>query len=283
MNLSFKDMEWCKRSQYLKWAAVAGDVIPMASGEHDFKPKGTLFKYLARAVEEGYSSYGPLRGLPDVTREISRFESLSHNYPVAPRYITPVPSASIALALITNALVGSKDHVVFVGDPVYYAIIRPVLSIGASFSICPFLEDGDIDLRSLSMALRSNTKAIYMANPHSPTGKLAAFDELGEIGKICEEREIVLISDDVYGHFAIDDKYVPCYGAHGYLSEHGYVIGSYAKCYNVTGACASFIVASPKSMNRIEEYYGGPVFMTSIYSQLVVRGCTDEVGWIEEF
>jgi len=278
----FPDHPWCARSQHLKWRAAQKGVLPMASGEHDFKPNSEVFSFVQEAIRNCASSYGPLKGLPEVLRSIASFQSRCNGVQIEDRQITLVPSATIALALLTAALVKHGDHVLFLGTPIYYAMHTPVASVGAEVSHCVFPKDEALAYESIRLKIRPNTKAIYICNPHSPTGRLYDAAEMYAVGEICQTFCLTLVSDDVYEHMTLDGNYVPAYKAHPYLRATSFVISSYAKCFNVTGVSASFLVSSPYQMELIEEFYGGPVFMTSVLSQLMVQGCVEKAEWISQ-
>ncbi len=255
----------------------------MDSGEHDYRPADQVKKYLLEALDRNQMSYGPLTGLEEAISCTTKLQSHQHDYLLSPECFTFCPSATVALALCSGALLAPNDHAIFLGSPIYYALINPVLSLGADTTIVPFTKSGDVDIGNLEGSIRTNTKIIFITNPHSPTGETYSLEDLRKVASICEKNNIVVISDEVYEHFVMEGQHTPLYKSHDYFLKNGIVISSLSKCFNVTGAGAAFLVANPHLIKAIENYYGGPIFMTSIIAQLITQGCAEFSEWIPEF
>lgn len=274
------NLEWNLSAQYLKWHGAPHGIIPMASGEHDFQPPRGLFTQTIAAFDKRSSAYGPLEGLPEVRQEIARNKSRRHDVQISADYVHLVPTVSVGLALVTNALITRDAHVVFLGAPVYYAIATPALSITSDYSIVDVFDPmWRIELNSV---VRDATSVLYMSNPHSPTGTIFSFDDLLFISQLCEKHDVTIISDDVYECMPLHAKYVPIYAVSQYCKDRSIVFSSYAKCYNVCGVSASFCICHPSVFIDICRFFGGPVFMCNLSSQLVIADCLKNDWWIEE-
>jgi aspartate/methionine/tyrosine aminotransferase len=275
-----RHVDWNLGAQYLKWRGAPEGSIPMASGEHDFQPPDGLFKRTLAAFENRSSAYGPLEGLPEVRQEIARHQSSRHNLRISADHIQLVPTVSVGLALVANALLGQRANVVFLGSPVYYAIAAPVLSTGAECEIVDIFHPSW--KTKLKASVNDKTAALYMANPHSPTGYMFSKADLMFVSELCEQHDVTMVSDDVYECMRLEKQYTPLYSISEYSKTRSIVFSSFAKCFNVCGVSASFCVCHPTLFLEICRFYGGPVFMCNVSSQLVIADCLANDWWIEE-
>lgn len=275
-----KYVDWNLGAQYLKWRDAPAGTIPMASGEHDFQPPDGLFNRTLSAIETRSSAYGPLEGLLDVRQEIAEHKSSRYKLRVSADHIQLVPTVSIGLALVANALLGPGANVVFLGSPVYYAIAAPVLSTGAAFET---INVSDLSWKKqLKASINDQTAALYMSNPHSPTGYMFSKADLVFVSLLCEQYNVTMVSDDVYECMHLGKQYTPLYEISEYSKTRSIVFSSFAKCFNVCGVSASFCVCHPTLFSAICRYYGGPIFMCNLTSQLVIADCLQNQWWIEE-
>lgn len=268
-------LSWNRRTQELKWCSSDPHILPMASGEHDFEPDDAIFRYVNDAVSEKRSAYGPTEGFYEVKEKIARLESQRGGRRVDANQIHFIPSISLACALVTGFLASKWiDHFIFLGAPVYRPLLASIQSHGGS---CTYLDFGSSWLEQLRGELEAKRCCLFLVNPHSPTGKALSRLDVNQIASLCEQSGALLLSDDVYSGFLEDQQYTPVYSASEYTAANSITFSGYGKCLNAAGVTASFMICHPRLSAEINRFYGGPILMTSTFSQLMLFGCAHQM------
>jgi aspartate/methionine/tyrosine aminotransferase len=274
-ELGLECLNWNRATQDLKWRSTAPDIISMASGEHDFEPHQDVFHHASSSLSRRQSAYGPTAGLSEVRTRVAAEETHRTGQSIDPEFVHLVPSISIACALVSGFFAAQKNRkIIFLGSPIYPPLLRGFQSHGMSCSIVPFTLGWQDELeRALSTAF----SILFLVNPHSPTGKALDAKEVLQIASICERTRTTVLSDDVYSGFLADAAYNPILAASNYSFNNSITFSGYGKCLNTAGVTASFMICNPEFINRINQFYGGPVLMTPTFSQLMLLGCAEQM------
>jgi aspartate/methionine/tyrosine aminotransferase len=183
-----------------------------------------------RARWEGLTlGYTESTGLPALR------EAIAGLYPgLAPDDVLTFGGAQEALFVLLNVLLGAGDHAL-VSWPGYQSLHEVARATGADVTLLPLRpEDGwRLDLDALTRALRPNTRVVVVNFPHNPTGALPSRADFEALGRLCEARGIVLLSDEVYRllEYAPEDR-LP---AAVELGTHGVSLGVMSKAFGLAG------------------------------------------------
>jgi methionine aminotransferase len=123
------------------------------------------------------------------------------------------------------------------------------------------LKDGDfsIDWEKFSAALSPRTRMVIINTPHNPSGALITRTELDQLAALIRDRDIYLVSDEVYEHLVFDGVKHASVLAHEELYERAFVVSSFGKTYHVTGWKTGYLVAPPAltaEMRKIHQFVG---------------------------
>jgi methionine aminotransferase len=102
-----------------------------------------------------------------------------------------------------------------------------------------------IDWQALTAALSARTRLIILNSPHNPSGALISRAELDRLAALIRERDIYLISDEVYEHLVFEGVRHASVLAHEELYQRALVVSSFGKTYHVTGWKTGYVVAPP--------------------------------------
>jgi hypothetical protein len=142
-------------------------------------------------------------GLPSARASVAA-DFLRRGRPVAADRVVLTASTSDAYSLIFKLLCDSGDEVLVPRPsyPLFDHLARLESVVPVSYSI-EYFGRWSLDLASLVGALSARTRAILVVNPNNPTGHFASSDDLGRLEALCVERNLALVSDEVFADFEL--------------------------------------------------------------------------------
>lgn len=164
--------------------------------------------------------------------------------------------AEEGIFLAMHALLSDGDHII-VAWPAYQSLYEVARSVGAAVSLVPLDDRGwEIDPDRLLAELRTNTRAIVVNFPHSPTGALLSRDAFEYLTRATEARGITLFSDEVYRYLEFDDAMrLP---AAVDLGQRTLSLGVMSKAFALAGLRLGWIATHDRAllsrMNRLKDY-----------------------------
>jgi methionine aminotransferase len=226
-------------------AAETG-AINLSQGFPDFDGPQALRDALSRHVAEGHNQYSPMTGLPALRQQIAAKIARSYGRQVDPdSEVTVTPGATQAIFCAIQTVIRPGDEVI-VFDPCYDSYEPSVeLAGGRCVHVQLGLDDFSIDWQKLSDALSPRTRMIIINSPHNPSGALITRAELDQLAALIANRDIYLVSDEVYEHLVFDGVQHASVLAHEELYQRAFVVSSFGKTYHVTGWKTGYVVAPP--------------------------------------
>ncbi|MFS2160818.1 pyridoxal phosphate-dependent aminotransferase [Pseudomonas sp. Pseusp122] len=226
-------------------AAETG-AINLSQGFPDFDGPQALRDALSRHVAEGHNQYSPMTGLPALRQQIAAKIARSYGRKVDPdSEVTVTPGATQAIFCAIQTVIRPGDEVI-VFDPCYDSYEPSVeLAGGRCVHVQLGINDFAIDWQKLSDALSPRTRMIIINSPHNPSGALITRAELDQLAALIANRDIYLVSDEVYEHLVYDGVQHASVLAHEELYQRAFVVSSFGKTYHVTGWKTGYVVAPP--------------------------------------
>jgi methionine aminotransferase len=238
-------------------AAQTG-AINLSQGFPDFDGPQGLRDAVAYHVANGHNQYAPMTGLPALREQVAIKIARSYGVNVdAEREITITPGATQAIFCAIQTVVRAGDEVI-VFDPCYDSYEPSVaLAGGRCVHVQLSAVDFGIDWQALSDAISSRTRMIILNSPHNPSGALLSGADLDQLAALIADRDIYLVSDEVYEHLVYDDARHISVLAHEALFQRAFVVSSFGKTYHVTGWKTGYVVAPPAltaELRKIHQY-----------------------------
>ncbi len=238
-------------------AAQTG-AINLSQGFPDFDGPQALRDALSRHVAQGHNQYAPMTGLPALRQQIAAKIAHCYGRLVDPETeITVTPGATQGIFCAIQAVIRPGDEVI-VFDPCYDSYEPSVeLAGGRCVHVQLGVEDFAIDWQKLTDALSPRTRMIVINSPHNPSGALLTRDDLDRLASLIEDRDIYLISDEVYEHLVFDGVQHASVLAHEALYQRAFVVSSFGKTYHVTGWKTGYVVAPAAlsaEMRKVHQY-----------------------------
>jgi methionine aminotransferase len=222
--------------------------INLSQGYPSFNCHPDLQNLVSEYMRKGLNQYAPMSGVPVLKERIS--EKTKRAFGVdfdAESEVTVVSGATEALYAAVTAVVRKGDEVILL-EPAYDSYAPAVLlNQGIPVYVPLNLPDFSVDWEKVKNAINERTRLIMINSPHNPCGYVWTQNDLDQLAGLIKDKEIFIISDEVYEHIAFDGrKHIPLF-SHPLLKERTFACGSFGKTFHVTGWKIGYCLA-PKDL-----------------------------------
>ncbi len=237
------------------------DAVNLSQGFPDFPISEELIDRVHHHMKKGHNQYAPMKGLPELRQNIRKLYLKNHGVDYdADKEITITAGATQALYTAISAFVRENDEVI-VFEPAYDAYAPAVEMSGGVVKHCRMkAPDFHIDWDEVIKTINSKTRMIIINTPHNPTGAVLSARDMLELQKIAEDREIVVVSDEVYEHLVFDAQEHHSAARFPALAEKSFVIGSFGKTLHATGWKTGYALAPAYLMKEFRKVHQYVVF-----------------------
>lgn len=208
-----------------------------------------------RALRDGRGNqYPPGPGVPELRTAIAahqqRWYGLSYD-PDTEVLVTAGATEAIAAALL--ALLEPGDEVIAL-EPYYDSYAACIAMAGGTrvpVTLRPHEGSFRLDLDELRAAVTDRTRLLLVNTPHNPTGTVLTRAELAAIAELAVERDLLVVTDEVYEHLVFDDaEHLPLATFPG-MRDRTVTIGSAGKTFSFTGWKVGWVTASPPLVTAV--------------------------------
>lgn len=235
------------------------NAISLGVGEPDFDTPWHIREEGIYALEKGKTFYTSNSGLLELREEICKW--YKRKYKVSYDYrtealITVGGSEGIDLAL--RAMLDPGDEVI-IPEPCYVSYL-PCVQLAGGVPVTISLKNENqfrLTAQELLDAITEKTKVLILAFPGNPTGAIMTREDLEPIAKICKEKDIIVISDEIYSELTYGDAGHFTIGSLPDMKERTIIINGFSKAYAMTGWRLGYALA-PKliaeQMTKIHQF-----------------------------
>ena len=254
------------------------EVVHLELGQPDFPSPSHATSAGIAALAADDAKYTAPAGLPEL-RSAIRDYARGRGIPAELNNIVVTSAAKPMLQYALLAAVNPGDEVLIPtpGFPIYPSAVRLAGGIERTYPIA--LTDGrwQLDWSALESQLSPRTRAIVLNSPHNPTGWTATADDMARIGRIATERNLWVISDEIYSGLAYDyaDGSSPSAAAVPGLLDRTIIIDGFSKRWSMTGWRLGFGIV-PKAL--FEDFVALVINNTSCAPPFIQRGGLAAVG-----
>lgn len=220
-----------------KMKAEGLDVVGFGAGEPDFITPGIILLAAKDALDKGLTKYTPTSGTAEIKSAIAAKLKSDNRLSYSPDEIIVSNGAKHSLYNIFQAILDPGDEVII---PRPYWLSYPEIvkmAHGKPVYVETFEEDNFIvDVKRLRKAITWKTKAIIINSPNNPTGCVYPEAVLREISELAIEKEVLVISDEIYEKIIYDDlKHVSIASLGEEIKELTITVNGMSKAYSMTG------------------------------------------------
>jgi len=215
--------------------AQGRSVIHLEIGEPDFPTPPHIVEAAKRALDQGWTHYGPPQGFPELREAVAESVSASRGIKVGPEHVSIVPGGKPIIFFPMLALLEPGDEVIYPnpGFPIYESMIR---YLGATPVPMRLVESRgfSFDLDLLRDKLSDRTRMLVLNSPQNPTGGVIPEEDLRAIAEMVRDRDLIVLADEIYSRIYYDDPPVSIASYPGML-EKTIILDGFSKAYAMTG------------------------------------------------
>ncbi len=209
-------------------AANMKNPINLSIGQPHFDTPDAIKQALCDAVWAGKNVYSQTQGIAPLLQKLQATIDAEYGHSDRPVFITSGTSGALMLALST--LVNPGDEVIAF-DP-YFVMYKHLTTLaGGKTVFVDTYPDFRIDVARVAAAITPRTKVILANSPANPTGAVASAEELRQLAELAREKDIALISDEIYRAFCYDGEFA----SPARWNDQVIVIDGLSKSHSMTG------------------------------------------------
>ncbi|CAM8464397.1 TPA: pyridoxal phosphate-dependent aminotransferase [Citrobacter freundii] len=245
--------------------------INLSQGFPDFDGPLFLQERLAYHVAHGANQYAPMTGVQPLREAIADKTADLYGYkPDANSEVTITAGATEALYAAITALVRPGDEVICF-DPSYDSYAPAVeLSGGVVKRIALQPPSFRVDWQAFSVLLSDRTRLVILNTPHNPSATVWHQADFDALWQAIKEREIFVISDEVYEHICFARQGHASVLAHSELRERAVAVSSFGKTYHMTGWKIGYCVAPAAISAELRKVHQYLTFSVNTPAQLAL-------------
>lgn len=212
------------------------DVIGLGAGEPDFNTPQHIIDAAIDAMNKGFTKYTPTGGLPALKKSIIDKFKEDQNITYNPNEIIVCSGAKHALYTLFQVILDEGDEVI-IPTPYWVSYPEQVKLAGGKPVYVDGVEENEFKItpEQLAGAITDRTKAVIINSPSNPTGMIYSKEELEEIGKVCLDNNILIVSDEIYEKLTYNRKHYSIAELSLELKENTIVINGVSKSHSMTG------------------------------------------------
>ena len=215
--------------------AQGRSIIHLEIGEPDFDTPRHIIEAGHKALDDGWTHYGPASGDTNLKEAIVEEIRSSRNVDIGVENVVVTPGAKPIMFYGILSCVEEGDEVIYPnpGFPIYESMIN---FIGAKSVPLTLREERDFsfDIEELTSLINDKTRMIIINSPANPTGGVLSLEDLKQIASLVAERDIIVMTDEVYSRMVYDGEHHSILSLDG-MKEKTILIEGFSKTYAMTG------------------------------------------------
>ena len=211
------------------------DIIHLEIGEPDFPTPKHVVEAGKRALDEGWTKYGPTQGFPELRETIAAYISRTRGIAVGAENVCVVPGGKPIMYFLMTALLEPGDEVIYPDPsfPIYESLVH---FLGATAVGVPVVESRgfSFDLETLRSRLSDKTKLVILNSPANPTGGVIPRDDVAQMAAMLRTRDVIVLSDEIYSRIWYENEPTSIASFDGMLDKT-VILDGFSKTYSMTG------------------------------------------------
>jgi aspartate/methionine/tyrosine aminotransferase len=225
--------------------AVQHGAVNLGQGFPYFPGQYFVKQAAKAAIDADLNQYAVGHGAPRLRQAIAATWARDYGREIDPELeITVTSGATEAIFDVIQALIGPGDELITF-EPFYDSYLPSAILAGGTLRpVRLHPPDWHFDRDELTDAFNQRTKAILVNTPHNPTGKVFTRDELHFVANLCQQYDVVAVTDEVYERIIYDDVEHVSLATFPQMWERILVLNSTGKTFSMTGWKLGFAVGS---------------------------------------
>ncbi len=251
--------------------ALEHKAINLSQGFPDFDAPVELINMVNRYMLEGKNQYAPMAGLGSLRERIAEHTNRAYGSTYDPDTdITVTAGGTQAIFTALAATIEQGDEVITF-EPAYDSYGPTVRLLGGlvkPFELSP--PNYKIDWPMVKKLISSRTRMIILNSPHNPTGAILDDEDMQQLISITRGTDILILSDEVYGHLVYDGREHCSIARYPELRERSFITASFGKLFHTTGWKVGYCIAPEPLMNEFRKVHQFLVFSVNTPVQYAI-------------
>jgi len=241
--------------------ALKYNSINLGHGFPDFPAPHFLKEAAVRAIQNDINQYTSVWGNEKLRKSLAQKMQTHYGLSYNPETdITITQGATEAISASIFGLVNPGDEVILF-EP-YYSTYLPAIKIAGGipkfYTFYP--PEWKIEEECLRSLFSNKTKLILINTPHNPTGKVLTDEELSLLAELCDQYDVIAISDEVYENLIFDHHQHRPFSRYPNMYERTITVSNLGKTFEVTGWKIGWTIAPPhltQAIVKVRQYFTG--------------------------
>jgi N-succinyldiaminopimelate aminotransferase len=238
--------------------AAQHNAVNLGQGFPDFDGPDEIKDAAIQAIQDGINQYAISSGATSLRQAVSDHAARFYGQEIDPnREVVVTSGATEALFSTAMGLIDPGDEAI-IFEPFYDSYVPDTIMAGGVPRYVPLRPDGPdgewvFDPDELKAAFNDRTKLIFVNTPHNPTGKVYTEAELTYIAKLCQQWDVIAVSDEVYEHIVFEGhRHVRLATLPG-MADRTITISSQGKSFSFTGWKVGWVIAAPPLRQAVQQ------------------------------
>ena len=227
------------------------DVLNLSIGEPDFVTEPDITDAAARAAKEGFTHYPPLQGYLDVREAVCAYWERHHGFKASPDEVCISVGSLHVPFLAFGALLNPGEEVMLV-EPYFTPYASQIRMNGGVPITIKTREENNFapTLDELRAACSPRTRGMILNSPGNPSGRVMTRKQLEEIAQFVEEKDLFVISDEIYESMVFNGKHT-CFANLPGMKERTLLTSGVSKSHCMTGWRVGYVFAPQNVINTM--------------------------------
>lgn len=228
------------------------DVLNLSIGEPDFVTEPDIVDAAAKSAKEGFTHYPPLQGYLDVREAVCAYWERHHGFKASPDEVCMSVGGLHVPWLAFGALLNPGDEVMLI-EPYFTCYDAQIRGNGGVPVYIKTREENNFapSIEELRAAATPRTRAIILNYPGNPSGRVASLRQLEEIAEFAEEKDLIVISDEIYESMVFTGNKHICFANIPGMKKRTLLTAGVSKSHCMTGWRIGYVFAPQNVINTM--------------------------------
>lgn len=244
--------------EFFDIVAQRKDCISLGVGEPDFVTPQPVIDVAIQALRDGYTHYTGNQGLLSLRKAVSDYLKREYNLYYNPEsQILITVGVSQGLDIAFRSAVNPGDKIMY-PEPGYVSYDPMIRLAGAEpvKAVASASNNFELDRKVFESAWQNNTRILFLNYPCNPTGAGLTLEKLEGICDLAKEKNLLVISDEIYGELTYGQKHIPVSAIEG-MYDRTLLLGGFSKSFAMTGWRIGYACGNEnwiRAMTKIHQY-----------------------------
>lgn len=245
--------------------------INLSQGFPDYECSPKLVELVNKYMKTGYNQYAPMAGVQILRERIAEKQENLHGARYDPQTEITITAGGTQAIFASIACVIRPGDEVIIFEPAYDSYAPSVNLFGGIVRAIELSAPHyTTDWLEVEKLINEKTRMIILNTPNNPTGKALTERDLSELSRITRNKDILILSDEVYEHLVYDGIKHLSISGYPELKEKSFITASFGKLFHTTGWKVGYCLAPEWLMKEFRKVHQYEVFSVNSAVQYAI-------------